>query len=191
MPLEDSELEDILDLMLEPNADDETPEGSARNYRTLVLHDSTFQYRIDRARKALNQWRDKHALRERISEVDRINGMIESTTLQTASKHKLYNYMAQRKTELQGRLNALEGKDETTSKQRKIRSFVATDWYEVKGRGTFAAISQLAEDEYDPNNFMHQEVLIDGKRYKVKGVESFAIPRSRNKPYKFGFGLLV
>ena len=53
---EGTELADILDEMFEPNADDETPEGSIRNYRTLVLPDSAFQGRQDKAKAAILQW---------------------------------------------------------------------------------------------------------------------------------------
>lgn len=72
-----------------------------------------------------------------------------------------------------------------------MRELKATDWYEIKGRGKVAVIDQMPEDEYDPNNFEGQTVLIDGKQYTVAGVESFAIGRSREHPYRLGFGLLV
>ena len=45
----------VLEELLEPNADDETPEGSIRNYRTLVLHDSEMDKRIDKAVPALQE----------------------------------------------------------------------------------------------------------------------------------------
>lgn len=48
-------IDDILNEILEPNADDETPDGAVRNYRTLVLHDTGFQYRLDRAKAQIQQ----------------------------------------------------------------------------------------------------------------------------------------
>ena len=49
------QLDEILDYLLEPNTDDETPEGTIRNYRTLVLHDSEFQVRQAEAKQAIKQ----------------------------------------------------------------------------------------------------------------------------------------
>lgn len=58
------EAEEILDELLEPNTDDETPGGSIRNYRTLVLHDSEFQERQERALTKLNNLMIKERIEE-------------------------------------------------------------------------------------------------------------------------------
>ena len=44
-----------LEELLAPNTDDETPEDSIRNYRTLVLHDSEMDGRIDKAEATLQE----------------------------------------------------------------------------------------------------------------------------------------
>jgi hypothetical protein len=69
--------------------------------------------------------------------------------------------------------------------------YSAIEWYEIKDRGKVAICAALPKDEYDPDNLKGEVVNIDSKEYKVMGVESFAIPRSIELPYKLSFGLLV
>lgn len=59
----------------------------------------------------------------------------------------------------------------------------AADWFTIPGRGLVAAIDTPCEH---PELFKGQVVLIDGKQYVVRGVESF-YPRKPESPY----GLLV
>ncbi len=53
------ELDEILDMVFECNSDDETPNDSVRNYRTLVLHDSELQPLQDQAKQSLLDWHNK------------------------------------------------------------------------------------------------------------------------------------
>lgn len=77
------------------------------------------------------------------------------------------------------------------NRMEKRRSFTAIEWYRIKGRGKVATIANLPKDEYDPDNFRGQKVCIDGRLYRVHGVESFAVVRSKSTPYRGKFGLLV
>lgn len=74
-------------------------------------------------------------------------------------------------------------------------TFKADDWYEIKDRGQVAAIGMLPEafyeQYYDPDELKGELVEIDGKVYKVEGVESFCIYRSIDFPYRHSVGLLV
>lgn len=70
----------------------------------------------------------------------------------------------------------------------------ATDWFTIRYRGSVAVIAELPQDLglYDPTiELFKQKVLIDGKKYRVNGVETYAIARSKQNPYKLQFGLLV
>lgn len=58
-------------------------------------------------------------------------------------------------------------------------------WHEVTGRGWVATFP--GAPGFDPRPLVGQQVLIDGKAYTVRGVETFAIPDASGKP----FGLLV
>ena len=71
------------------------------------------------------------------------------------------------------------------------RSFSADDWVYIPGRG-WAAITQCPEywdKNLPPNGWgLGDEVLIDGRLYTVRGIESYAMPSlSKGTP----IGLLV
>jgi hypothetical protein len=75
-----------------------------------------------------------------------------------------------------------------------MRSFTASDWIEIPGRGKMAVISALPEgdDVYDPGTFKGWRVMIDGKQYDVTGVEvSLGYVPTPARPYRHGFGLQV
>ena len=63
--------------------------------------------------------------------------------------------------------------------------YKSLDKYELKGRGTVYIVENEIERDRCSNNLIGIEVLIDGVKYKVKGVESFLIPTIR-KGYKIG-----
>lgn len=73
--------------------------------------------------------------------------------------------------------------------------FHAEEWFEIKKRGPVACIDgQWLIDHpeiYDPDTLRGQTVDIDGKTYIVRGVETFLIPRSKERPYSNDFSLLV
>jgi hypothetical protein len=65
------------------------------------------------------------------------------------------------------------------------REFQAADWFTITGRGRVAAIKGIPG--LNPGDLLNTEVLIDGKPYFIRGVETFAIP----DPTGRDFGLLV
>lgn len=72
--------------------------------------------------------------------------------------------------------------------------FKADDWVEISGRGSealFNDASQLPDEIWDPGQLVGQDVVIDGKGWRVTGAETFSMSRSQDHPYRFGFGLLV
>lgn len=48
--------------------------------------------------------------------------------------------------------------------------------FEIKGRGKGFVVSNEKNRDRDENDLLGKEVVIDGKKYKVKGIESFALP---------------
>lgn len=72
-----------------------------------------------------------------------------------------------------------------------MRYFSTGEWYEIKGRGQVAVIKQPPRDTYDPNTLVGEVVVINLKKYTVKGVETSAINRTPEAPYNLSFGLLV
>lgn len=74
-----------------------------------------------------------------------------------------------------------------------MREFTSEGTFDIKGRGQAFAISaeQMPDDLWDPNYMYGEQVSIDGHTYTVKGVETFAIARSPEHPYRLGFSLLV
>lgn len=74
-----------------------------------------------------------------------------------------------------------------------MRIFYSTDHVRVKGRGMVFTFEkdQCPEDLWDLNDLRGERVRIDGVPFEVRGVETFAIHRSPDHPYRLGFGLLV
>lgn len=74
-----------------------------------------------------------------------------------------------------------------------MRAFTAKDSFYIKDRGKvfFFNKEQLPNDLYDPSFLRGEIVEIDSVQYKVVGVETFAIARSKEHPYSLDFGLLV
>lgn len=71
-------------------------------------------------------------------------------------------------------------------------SLHAEEWFRIKGRGFVASIKErYPETLYDPNEYTDRTVKINDERFLCKGAETFAIPRSKEHPYKFTFCLLV
>ena len=67
------------------------------------------------------------------------------------------------------------------------------DWFHVTSRGWVTNITkdQIPEGMWDPGVLSGQQVIIDGKEYKCRGVEMFRPIISPENPYHFDFGLLV
>lgn len=81
----------------------------------------------------------------------------------------------------------LTEQDEALLKGEYPHSFHATDWIEITGRGTVAVIEN--DDEINPRPLTGKIVLIDGKEYRVRGVETFRVPDW--SVHRHPFGLLV
>lgn len=73
-------------------------------------------------------------------------------------------------------------------------SFHAENWFESR-RGRCAVIPKMPEEYlrhyWNPTHLTNQQVEIDGKVYEIAGVETFAIMRSKDYPYRQAFSLLV
>ena len=71
-----------------------------------------------------------------------------------------------------------------------VRSFTASEWLTIPGRGLLAVIPGLPESDEvdDPRMFKGWRVRIDSKEYDVIGVETTALPFGRHRG---AFGLLV
>lgn len=66
------------------------------------------------------------------------------------------------------------------------------DRFKIPGRGTVIVVDNPRLPElYDPCSLFDQDVQIGNEIFHVRGVESFAIPRSESNPYTRNFGLLV
>ncbi len=48
--------------------------------------------------------------------------------------------------------------------------------YEIKGRGTVFVVENDKDRQRDKNDLLGSDVIIDGANYKVKGIESHAVP---------------
>lgn len=74
-----------------------------------------------------------------------------------------------------------------------MHSFRSEDSCLIKDRGREYMIDagQIPEGMYDPCALKGETVLIDGQVFEVLGVDTFAIARSPENPYGFGFGLLT
>lgn len=69
--------------------------------------------------------------------------------------------------------------------QLDLPKFAVADWFQITGRGWVASIEGIPD--FDPTPLLHKDVLLDGKLYNVRGVETVLIPRPAGRP----FGLLV
>ena len=71
-----------------------------------------------------------------------------------------------------------------------VRTFTASEWLTITGRGLLAVIPALPESDEvtDPRTFKGWRVRIDSKEYDVIGVETNAVPFGRHRG---PFGLLV
>lgn len=74
-----------------------------------------------------------------------------------------------------------------------MRRFTSIDTFEIKNRGKCWVIprEQMPDDLYDPCQMKGEKVMIDDGLYEVLGVETFAIGRSPENPYRLGFSLLA
>ena len=54
-----------------------------------------------------------------------------------------------------------------------LRSFAATGWFEIRGRGWVANVAGIPG--FDPRPLVGQQVEIAGKPYTVKGVETHCV----------------
>ena len=57
--------------------------------------------------------------------------------------------------------------------------YKSLDNYKIKGRGTVYIVKNEINRNRDNNDLVGSDVFIDGVKYKVKGVESFAEPMIR------------
>jgi hypothetical protein len=73
-----------------------------------------------------------------------------------------------------------------------VIQFTSEDSFEITGRGRVYTMGaeQIPEGMWDPCA-IEGDVLIDGVEHRVLGVETFAICRSPDWPYRKSFGLLV
>lgn len=55
--------------------------------------------------------------------------------------------------------------------------YKSLDTFEIKNRGRVFVVENDKDRDRDNNDLLGSEVIIDGKNYKVKGVESFAIQK--------------
>lgn len=60
-----------------------------------------------------------------------------------------------------------------------MRSYHANDWFDIKGRGRVAEVRNDEEFQRDKGHLIGEVVEIDGKQYKVLGVESYALATIR------------
>lgn len=73
-----------------------------------------------------------------------------------------------------------------------IDRFTSSDhWVFQDGVMYVIAGDQLPEGMYDPVDLKGKPVVIDGKICRVRGVGTFAIPRSADNPYRSAFELFV
>ena len=71
--------------------------------------------------------------------------------------------------------------------------FHARDWFTISGHGRVASVSSdgLPPGPSDGRDLVGQEVMIDGLRYTVKGVEWCLVDHGANVRCWRGYGLLV
>lgn len=74
-----------------------------------------------------------------------------------------------------------------------VRSFTASEWLTIPGRGRLAVIAALPESDEvsDPRTFKGWRVRIDSQEYDVIGVETSAVPFGGTHARRSAFGLLV
>lgn len=60
-----------------------------------------------------------------------------------------------------------------------MRRYQALDWFDIKGRGRVASVSNDEAFERDAAHLIGEVVEIDGAQYKVLGVESWALQTIR------------
>jgi hypothetical protein len=56
-----------------------------------------------------------------------------------------------------------------------VRSYTATGWFHIKGRGDVAAVVNDEEFQRDTQHLIGERVMIDGNVYTVVGVETFCL----------------
>jgi hypothetical protein len=54
--------------------------------------------------------------------------------------------------------------------------YKSLDIFEIKDKGKVFVVENDKDRNRDDNDLIGSEVIIDGENYKVRGVESFAIP---------------
>jgi hypothetical protein len=76
--------------------------------------------------------------------------------------------------------------------ERKLmmRTFLRKSTYYVPGKGVCIATT-MPPDLWEPGHLIGEDCLIDGTQYRIHGVESYAIGRTPESPYRYGIGLLV
>lgn len=55
--------------------------------------------------------------------------------------------------------------------------YKSLETFEIKNRGRVFVVENDKDRDRDNNDLLGSEVIIDGKNYKVKGVESFVIQK--------------
>jgi hypothetical protein len=71
-----------------------------------------------------------------------------------------------------------------------MRHFTSEGSFYMKDMGQVFSV-QMPKDLWEPGHLKDTKAMIDGTPYRIKGVESFAIGRSRTNPYRLKIGLLV
>lgn len=67
------------------------------------------------------------------------------------------------------------------------------DSFKINGRGTCFSSSRwkMAPGEWDPDCMVGETVLLCGTEVKIRGVDTFCIPRSPSAPYPYSFAIMV
>lgn len=73
-----------------------------------------------------------------------------------------------------------------------VKKFHAVDWWEHRGR----PVANIKDNPYlpelwEPNDLRGETVEIDGRQYRVHGIETFCNMRTPDHPYKLMFSLAV
>lgn len=64
--------------------------------------------------------------------------------------------------------------------------------FNIPGRGTVVTVKNLRYPElYDPSTLFGEEVQIGDQTFRVRGIETFSIHRSKENPYRLNFGILI
>lgn len=68
----------------------------------------------------------------------------------------------------------------------------SVDWYHINGRGPVAStFFNGTREHWTPEELVNKSITIDGKRYKVIGVDMYKHGIGPSNPYRAGIGICV